>query len=207
MERLTQSLDREYPPVRLNVDTLKQIEAIASSSASNVSILAGEYKFDSVDELYREMKGKVLTTLTLKASSPYLSVEFHRAWTRLHVGSDDPVASGVYFKIDYLLRRCVRHFSWLYRAELQWLPGLVPAAIMSWNRTAGFISVVPLAAWLIWFWRVRLYRYSTIVMTDRSQALPFLQRNKDQLALAVVSALLGAGLGVAGTLLTRWLLK
>jgi hypothetical protein len=56
--------------------------------------------------------------------------------------------------------------------------------------------------WLVWVLFVRLRRHSTILLAPRSGFNGFWLRKKDDLIVAAVSSVLGAILGVAGTLLS-----
>ena len=60
-----------------------------------------------------------------------------------------------------------------------------------------------LAIWVLWAVNIRLRSHSVILLTNRGSEKPFFQRNKDNLILAVIAALLGAVLGVGGTLIVN----
>jgi hypothetical protein len=70
-----------------------------------------------------------------------------------------------------------------------------------------FAVSIGVLAWVLWVLFVRLKRYSVVRLERRSDKRSFFQRKKDELALMIISALIGAGLGVAGTMLAGQLHK
>jgi len=59
------------------------------------------------------------------------------------------------------------------------------------------------------FWVVftRLNRHLTIILKRNKEQGSFIQRKKDELAVAIVAAILGALIGIAGTVLVTTYLK
>lgn len=51
MEHLDSSILKEYPPLRLYLDDLRELVAVVSDVGERASVATKEYRFGSIDEL------------------------------------------------------------------------------------------------------------------------------------------------------------
>jgi hypothetical protein len=206
MERLDPSISRDYHPVVLHSDDLTEIVEILQEAGELPEISTTEYRFNSVAEVCDKYQSGRLTLLSIKSRLPYVSLELTRSGSRLYVGSSRPEAAGLFWKIDAILRRSQRQATWIYTfsgsisiAVLFGL-GITPAFVF--HLAAGLAAIALSGCWMIWFYMVMARFHSLIILAPRSEIGGFFKRNKDQLVLGLITALLGLIVGVIGTLLS-----
>jgi len=206
MERLDPSISKEYLPLILYLEDLSNIVQVLGDAGKSPKISTTEYSFESVAELQKQYGSGDLTALRIESNSPHLSIEMTCMAARLYVGSSQPEAAGLMWKINAILLRCRRRGSWLYS-----LPGSVGVGallgssipiLFLWDALAGLTAVLVWGFWMAWSFRITRRRYCLIILRPRSEVAGFVRRNKDQLVLAIIATVLGAILGVIGTLLT-----
>jgi hypothetical protein len=211
MKKLDKPLSKEYPPLKLYLEDVEEIERILSDGSSTVSVETDDYTFPSVKEFAESYRQKRIHTLHIKGSNPYVTIDFDRVSSRIYVSSSSTDGSGIFYLLDQVLRRRILPGHWLYSFKLlMTLNILIPVA-----STLGLTGPLPVTVTLsslllFWMFRaayVRLKRHSLVVVSDKLSRQGFLRRNKDNLAIVIISALLGAVLGVGGTLLVNYLAK
>jgi len=208
MKELDRAILKSYPPVRVYCDDLESIEAILKSEAENLKVEAEGYQFDSVAEASEYLRDRVIRKLELKAYTPHVSVELDSVQARLYVGASTNAGAGLFHRIDQILRRARRRCWPLYTFPFVW--GLIVAsnalvAAVLLLAAGVVIPVIALGvAWTVWVGYIRLKRHSTILPGHRG-APGFWTRKKDDVLLAVVSAVVGAILAIGGTLLVQHL--
>ncbi len=212
MKKLDKSISENYLPIKLYLDDLETIEEILKEVSNSISFEAENYKFDSIEELKGNLKLTQINELEVKTSSPYISIDFTRIWARVYVSSSETSNAGVFYKLDQIISRRTRKPRWKYSfyffniTTIILLMNGMPLIQRLFSRSLNpYVSLTISAIWfiwMIWFFYVRFRQHTVIVLAHRNSEKPFLQRNKDNLILAIISALLGAILGVAGTLIT-----
>jgi hypothetical protein len=197
---------RSFRPIVLWRDDLERIIAILVARGEDVEIIAEEYSFETVAELVHHF-GTIhpLTVLEIKGQKPYATLDLGRLDARLFVSSREN-GSGVFFELSKVLaagqRRWPIIYSWPFILTLGWGNNVWPLLgkyITGWEfRYAVLDWLVISFSWMIWAMFIRLRRTSVVHLARRSEAQSFSQRNKDQLIVAIISAIVGALLGVAG---------
>jgi hypothetical protein len=207
MRELDKPISKEYLPLTLFRDDLESIERVLKQSTEAVEIEAGGFQFDSIDELITKLSDRRVREMEIRASRPYIRIELAPMWAKLYVGSSANASAGPFYRLDQVLRRARRrlwplysfYFVWIVNGALWVSIPLRPKV----SRAATIVFTATSLAWVVWTVYVRLRRHSTIILIPRGSA-SFWVRKKDELLLAVVSALLGAILGAAGVLLVRY---
>lgn len=206
MERRDPSISENYSPVILHLDDFTEIVEILNGGGKSPEISTEEYRFTSIDEVCQKHQSGRLTSLSIKSTSPYLTLDLYRSSCRLYVGSSRPEAAGLFWKIDSVLRRCQRPAAWVYSwpgsLGIGILFGLSLNPAFKLHLAVGLALIALWGAWNLWFLRVQLRYHSLVILEPRAGTgiRGFINRNKDQLLLALISALLGLILGIIGTL-------
>jgi hypothetical protein len=209
MRRVDEPISKEYLPLRLFLDDLQEIENILKGPAQSVSIKVRGFEFDSIDEFSKNSGHRKITDLQITCSTPYVSLEFTRFSARLYVGSSDDTAAGLFHKLDQLLTQSRIPFWFLHSYYFVWVLNiLLPlnTAVVSNEPTSTSVSLVA-GAWIFRVLYVRLRRHSTVILSNRNERSTFLSRKKDDLILALISGIIGALLGIAGTLIVNQLTR
>ncbi len=208
MKRIDKSISKNYFPVRLQLDDLEELErTLLEKGSGKVALQVGDYSFDSVADLESNRTGEIFHDVEIKKTDPYFSIELKRLWARVYVGSSEPESAGIFYNLNQLLERRQRSLGFLYSYYFIWILNailllsnlltakkLIPLAVANGLSVFGLTLVI----WILW---VRLWHYSTIVAKHKRDVTGFFARNRDSLIVAIVAAIIGALLGVVGTLL------
>jgi hypothetical protein len=202
MERIKQSLTRDYLPIKLDLNDLREIARILEG-AKAFEITTGNVKCDSVNDLAEHFKSKTLYEMKLSTSNPYVNVEFNKFNARLYVGSDDAQGAGLFHKLDALLTGARRKPAFLYSWYSMWAGNALTAAsplfMPAWFHGAFLAIWFP---WFAWVFYVRMLRSSEIMIFERHEKPGFRIRTRDQLAVSAISNLIsllfGATFGALG---------
>src|SRR5258708_4610220 len=156
MERIKQSLTKEYLPVRLDLNDLREIEHILEGT-KQFEIVTGNSKCDSVDDLVQHFKSRTIQDTKIKTLDPHVTIELQPMGTRLYVSSDDAPTAGLYHKLDSVLTGARRKPAILYSYPGLWVINTLmfaaPSLIKQWMIGSALSGL-----WFIWFMRVLYIR-------------------------------------------------
>jgi hypothetical protein len=202
MERIKQSLSKEYMGVRIYLSDLREIERTLQG-AKSIEITMGNLRFDSINDLATNFKSRYIRELKISTFQPYVSVEFTRLSVRLFVSSDERDEAGIFYAIDRVLIARHRKPAFMYSFYTMWVGNFV-SPIISWLFPEMWISAavaILWSLWLAWLLYIRLRKSSDIRVYERHEKLGFFERTKDQLALAAISSISSLLIGlIVGTL-------
>lgn len=204
MKKIDKPQDKEYGPIRLWLDELAALLS-ELEPCKDVTLIADDVKYESLEEFIRETKGRRPSFVRITASGDsYISIDLMPRWARLYVSSSSVHASGLLLKLDSILTRCEKRPRFLYRYSVIvgcaivlpivfWLPFL-----HEYDFLGRLVSAVTFA-WLLFNAYLQLWRLSIVYPMRREERPSFIKRNFDTIVVVVISALLGAILGVATT--------
>jgi|GEM_PF-4265298 hypothetical protein len=204
MKRINEPLLRKYSPIRVFVDQLEAIEELLLVEKSGYKIVSKSLEFSNVKELCKKYENESITDLKISSSSPYVTLELHKLWTRLYVGSNNNLGAGLFYKLDRIILTTTRKPSFLYSDYTLWV-GYIGFFVFR-LLLHGVISQIVLyfyclfLAWTVWVFYIRLFKHSEIVLSKRHDVKGFLKRNGDQIIVNLVTATVSAALGVLGTI-------
>jgi len=197
MKKIDSPISKEYSTLILELSHIESIIEILTEKENEIEISTDSVSFDSVSDLVLHSKKKRLTYLQIHSATPYANIELRPLWARFYIGSSKAESSGIFYKIDKILRSCERwpkiayssYFIWVLIA-LQWAPMFLPkpfADYMKWLNG-------PIFFWLMWVTFIKLRRYSFIILENEKEN--FFVRNSDSIKVALISAIVGALLAV-----------
>jgi uncharacterized membrane protein YhaH (DUF805 family) len=208
MKRNPKPLTKYYMPLVLWREDLDEIASILQRREAVIQFEADDYSFEKLEELETHFGSKDKNELKITSTKPYVSIELgnRRAW--LYVSAESPDASGVFFELDKVLTARQRRFPTLYTYWFLWLFSILGGNSISFilNYTNSprnitllwsFVYLI-ISVWFLWVLFVRRWRHSVITMRRRATTDSFVRRNKDQLAIAIIAAIVGAIIGVVG---------
>jgi hypothetical protein len=139
--------------------------------------------------------------------NPYVNIELNRLWARIYVGSSKAESAGVFYQIDRVLKLRQRRFGFIYRQAFIWTLIAINASFaaltlgtkvklpvdlrMTWN--IFFVAAFSYISW------VTLRKSAVIIAAKRSESVGFFVRNRDNLVVALIAAVVGAAIGIWGT--------
>jgi hypothetical protein len=175
------------------------------ADTKDLKITTGAYEYDSVDELVKHVGSVQLRKLKIQATDPHLSIEFYDSFIWVYVSKNQAKGAGLFHLIHEVLQRRLRTFSWIYSNSM--VGGLIYGAVLIPLGQLGqgfFVGGVAVGILLIvWTGWIALKRHSLIRLYKKPANI-FI-RNRDQLFVAIVSALVGVVLGLLGNQLYKWL--
>ena len=206
MKRNPKPLTKYYMPLVLWREDLDEIASILQRREAVIQFEADDYSFEKLEELETHFGSKDKNELKIASAEPYVSIELGPRGARLYVSASSSDASGVFFELDKVLTTRQRRFPALYTFWFICLLGIFGANTITFiiNYTNSprsialawsFIYLV-IFAWTYWVLYIRMRWYSVIRMRRRATSESFVHRNKDQLTVAIIAAIVGAALGV-----------
>ncbi len=200
MRRLTRSHSEDLKPVLLYRDDLEEIERIFKEVSDDIGIRTDEFRLDAVEEV-EGIGHSVISSLKFDISNPYVSLEFAPSWLRLYISRDDNESRGVFEKIKQVLSKCKRKLGWITHSHR---PIFLGMCVLGLNMIEAFwfmerfFFIGAIAALVFYVILIPLTEHTRlkqhcIIYTNKKETSPsFWERNKDQLAMSVISAVLGA---------------
>jgi len=195
-------------PVTLFRDDLDRIVEILQAASPKISIETDEYVFESVDDLVKTGQ-KIINNLVITCgdilTSPHLMLFLKPHRIELFAREDEPLSRGLFEKIkDILIKRERIYARFLHAGWVLFAFAIALPILGIWYKNSplsAFSFLFTLSGILIMTWarRDRFERYSTIFLKKRAEQDSFWDRNKDQVLLAVISAVVGGLITVALT--------
>lgn len=178
----------------------EDLDEIVEGLGGNVKITSGDYEFESLDDAAGHFGVRPQSRLTIWASSPTTDVNFTSTSSQLFIYASDESAAR-FETLNSILRRCERRLGFMYgiggpmltAALLLFGPVVVDGMPPAMRETASFLGF-PIAIWMLIAVWMQTKRHSVIHFQRRSQSLPFMSRNRDAIALALISAAIGAAI-------------
>lgn len=196
MEKIPQSLSKEFLPLKLYVEDLEAIEAVLKDLLSEeIRIETGEFSFNNIEELAAHFDNHWLTELKITTYRPYyIYIEFTKMWARVYCASDDTQASGAFYKIQNILNNGLRKPSLAYSYYSIFAINILVASVVSFTshlKLAAVLMVAPIwYIWAAWVLYIRMRRHSYLVITRQSHISSFWHRNKDQIIVGILIAVM-----------------
>ncbi|MVT66875.1 hypothetical protein GPL21_17385 [Bradyrhizobium pachyrhizi] len=208
----TKAFERSYLPMVLWSEDLDEIVSAfkeARNDRGEVVITTDDYQFESVDDLKEHFGSRTLTKLEIAATQPFGYVKFDMSWVKLYVSSG-PKSAHLFHEIDAILSRCQRkpkilYNGWFLTAAVlinlgySYLPNPWLSARAGALLSTGVSSIV--LVWTCWAWLHRAFRSAVIRLQHRKETKPFFERNKDQLVMLLIGALIGGMVTFGGVVL------
>lgn len=208
MRKRIKPYSKHLRPVRLYLDDVEAIYRTLSEVAEEVKIQTDEYILDEPKQL-SEIKRNHLTNLEIVSSRPFISLTLEPDSCWLYVASDEPTSRGVFEEIKELAESRKARFWFAYTLPFIALLGLGTGICLSnlISLMIGFTEMSQLGvalnvvgalltiSWSLFAFHTSFNKHSIVFLTHRPNVQTFLVRNRDNIVLALISAIFGATLG------------
>lgn len=191
-----------YGPVVLWWDDVEKIYEAMKAGARDISIGDGEYVFSTMESAKEHFGRRIQREFSLVGSKPFCRFSGSPVGVELSV-SGGPTCAQIYTDVDEVLRKGERKPRFLYTA---WMVVLIFAVFgSSFVLVDGPVKFAlqilnPLmAAWFVYATYIGAKRHFVLHPQRRSETVGFVARSRDQIVVAIISALVGALITVAGT--------
>jgi hypothetical protein len=178
-------------------------ELLLAVDSEKIDISTEDYSFESLDEVEEHFGQRPINTLKIASAKPHVSVTFGRMGSTWWVYAS-PTAAQLFLAIEGILKRCERRPRTFYGTWISPIVFLPLAMSFIWDPKIGEFPVLLVPSLLIFIWVLRvayinLRWHSVLHMQRRHETPSFFQRNKDQMWMLVISAIVGGLLTFAGT--------
>ncbi|MGH8003849.1 MAG: hypothetical protein ACRECJ_03895 [Limisphaerales bacterium] len=220
MKKLKQSieLNRYMGAVKLYRDDLDEIFDTLRELSDKITldIIIGQFQLSSVEEL-SEVKQNETENFSVKCLIngdyfPSLSIRVTKNNAHLSCDKDTPISRGVFAKLERMLMSRRRKWHWvnssIYSACFLAILGSylsLQGKVDKWaflNTLGGVFSGIGISIFLLYALTFPARR-SKIILVERVMEQSFWKRNKDKVAVALITALITAVLSILGTLLVQ----
>jgi hypothetical protein len=207
VKRLAKNLSRSLPPVKVFVDDIKTVIDIMSKASDNptFALSTDQYSLDDLKWL-EELKGQKVGELNITLVEPRIDVSIMSSGVLLWTWQETPAIRGVLDEVAEFLVSKRRKFSWKEKGILKAFYALFAFSFIV--LMAQFIVGL---GWLLYVCGlgffvalvlfIRMFTVkSSIIPEKRVERKSFLERNRDQVIVAIVTA----ALTFVATLLGTW---
>jgi hypothetical protein len=186
----------DFPAAKLYLDDLKCILAMLQENCEKVEVRTGEFDEISppeIDDVVAQMGSKRFADLYIKAYRPFVSIDIRTYGISAYLSNDDVSQHGILSKLREIVEsRKKKHFG-----KLTNIIGMAPTIGIGIAISEGewAIAGMCLSLVLLLFWPILKYQmaYKVVVLTSsKSDEKSFFVRRKDDIAVSIGSALLGA---------------
>jgi hypothetical protein len=213
--------------VRVYLDDIQEIFSILKEVADEVRIQADDFVATEPQDLL-DISSKTINELTIVATQPSVTVTLSGKTATLEATDADMTALGAVKRIEERMRHRRRRLKRLIWNTEQ-PPGLViiPFALGILSlvlaltalentdpnspppNTITFDNEWVIGTWALTLWVIPLAvimtarRQATVIPLPQKDAPPFLERNRDEIAINAIFTVFGVVLGIAATLLVQ----
>lgn len=206
MEKIIKSYSEDFKPVTLFLDDLEDIVGIFKEVSNKVEIIADEYKLDDSDE-FSKLRKEMVDSLIIRSLEPWISLSIEYVDSNIYLDQDTALSRGILEKVKEILKRRRRRFSWLSRDNLVGvffsLFSLVLFFLIYKGISQKSFLYILLGIFDLLFgslfirFCVKLGR-NIIYLKRHAESKSFWKRRKDEIIIAVISAIVGAVVTIIG---------
>lgn len=203
MKKLSKSIRKEYKCPHLFYDDLKKIiEILQEAKVESIEIKTDDYEYTDLTEVKKEdIKSK--NELEIKGHNPYFSLELSKHSATFYVGNSDIISSGIFKKIDEIIKKRERKILWFFTSSALYGSflgvGLVLSSVVKKGNIVLFIlalSILLLGVILSFFGLFfQMKHYSKIDFFERNKLPSFFIRSKDwfvPLLTGIIGTIIGS---------------
>lgn len=198
MRKLRKSRDEYLPPVKLFVDDVESVIEVMSKASSEptFNIRTEEYELDHAREL-SELNREYISELHVKLLEPSICLDIQSDEVRLHATEDTVTTRGVLEELNDFLRSrkvwlSVHDPITLFAIQALVITAAVLALIGSFMKTYDILyGGFGLLAVTLLCLAQSSRRGSVIVLKRHTEQESFWRRNRDQITVGIISAIVG----------------
>jgi len=205
MKTLKQPISKELPLTRMYLDDVKAIYDILKNNCGSVEITTDKYEISDVTKL-KDIGESQIHTLNFECRDPYISINLFPSHGRIYISEDSTITRGILSQIEDILNKCKRKIASILDSFSAYIIlGLLlsTSLVMISKFTEGWLSITLVIFIILIFilyygqtYRLSLHQHSTIILSERRERANFFKRNKDQIIVGLIIAIVSVGLTV-----------
>ncbi len=205
---------KNFPPAELYVEDLEEFFKLFQTTSNDIELEVGDVRLDDPADfatLAQHFGYGRLGSVKIKAKNIWFGIELNSTGARAYISSPTPLTLGVIEKIRLIMKRRRRSIWWHVR-KLSYIfpmilllfyfdPAPMPHQLKDLMPEWGW-----LVASLLSFWLVESFCKKNKLLiwaTQKHLKKSFLETNKDQLAVSLISVFVGAVVGAIITALIK----
>lgn len=197
MKKLDKTIYTELEPTRLFLGNLEKIENLFIENVESFTIETQDYEYSSIDELKSNEKDKKIKSIKYLGHNPYLSIEFTGYSSRFYSSKSDLKYVGMLSKVREIINSTKRKPAFIYSISFYFISWVI-FQLYYWIASRNLIVLisfsVPYLLWTILMISNNFYRNTTFHLVYKENQENFFVRNKDQLIILIIGAIIGAAL-------------
>jgi len=202
MKKKPHNLSQHYKMPHMFRDDLEYIESIIKSQSPT------EYKLESKDYEYKSIKeipqDEIINNFHIQVYDPYLSLDFKENSANIYASDDNIKITGVVKKISDIISKRERKLLWYLSTSSTWFaPGIFLIAIQLLTKISEkgininrnwiiiiYLILILLVIWWIIGFNSSIKKFSVIEFSYRKNKSNFFIRNKDQIIVGTIVAVI-----------------
>jgi hypothetical protein len=198
LEKITSRRIEDFPPTTLYLDDLSEIVGVMAQACSHIEIKSGDYKITDASELdvlaSRFPSGR-FDDVYLQGYDPYISIGLRKHAISAYISEDALEQRGIVSKVrDIINDGKKRNPEWLFAALSNIAVAVGMWQIISKEYYVGALLVLLSFAIIPISVNYGMKNKVVIHSKKRGEVKTFIERKKDDISLAVISALLGGAI-------------
>jgi len=196
MEKISDSISKDLPPLRLHLDELREVyEVLSKYSKEAATIETCGYRISNLDELGK-LPVEQTNELYINSRNPYLQIRLTQTHGKIYVGDGNIESEGLASRIEKILLQGKILYPALPKSNwISFLLGLpCGLGIILENKILVIVGGIIILVNIIWgllHFSFVTKRYNTIVFKLRKETPSFWKRNKDELVMLIVGTIIG----------------
>jgi len=186
--------------LRLYSDDLENINKLMSQLSKKTSWTTDKYNYNSFEEFNANNKERELKKLEIKSFEPFISIDLSQHSGELRVHSTEIVHDGIFHSLDKILsQRDIKFITLLEAKPIHLIYLGVFLVVISFIKISPLILLIPFIIFILFqglVGYIRFTRSSMVKMHPFGDEKTFWTRNKDQVILLILGAIIGSALTV-----------
>lgn len=175
VSRSGRPLSRSYPPVRLYLNDVKNLQELLRRLCGQATLYTGNQALSDYNQLKSSGKN-ILHDLRLEGDSPQISIVLRHDFVRVYIEEDFVFAEQAFREIESILKRGYRRIAGIFTNYYVIIFGslvLIGAGITTWYSTGGLLRPLLLSIITLMYAALSIFNYkvekvySIIVLTER----------------------------------------
>lgn len=198
MKKISKPIRKKYRPIVLRTEDLEEVVDSLIDRGLEVTLRTDTYEFSKLHDLQEKHHGhKVIRTLTVKVIKPkdlfpFVELEFTPVSAELVVKEETDFGVSVFFHLDKILQARQLRMGFLYTPQTLLLWSLLGVPFVNSMINLELIRWLHIGislSFLVYWIYITLYAYSRILLVAENDRENFFIRNRDQLILVFLSAM------------------
>jgi hypothetical protein len=173
VNRTGRPLSRSYPPVRLDLTDVTNLQDLLRRLCGRAILYTGNQALRDCNQLKKSGK-EILHDLRLEGDNPQISIVLRHDYVRVYIEEDFVFAEQAFLEIERILKRCYRRIAGIFTNYYVIIFGslaLIGAGIATWYSTGGLLRPLLLSIITLMYAALSIFNYkvekvySTILLT------------------------------------------